>query len=144
MIILTLQRKTFGADYCAGYFLWDGSFFCNTLEDTDRQLHSFMKDQAISQVKVKAETAIPYGFYEVIIDHSAHFGKDMPHVLNVPGFEGIRLHGGSKVAHSEGCPLLGMKDADNTLKDGLKYSADFMAKLTEALSVHRVFLSVCR
>jgi len=144
MVILTLKRKDLGETYTAGELLWDGIFFSDTLEDKDRGLTQFTKSQAVEQIKVHGETAIPYGFYEVVIDMSTRFKKLMPHVLNVNGFDGIRIHGGMRVDHTEGCPLLGMKDSPNSLRDGFLYSKKFMEKLTEALKTHRVFLSVTR
>jgi hypothetical protein len=103
-----------------------------------------MKPQAIEQIKVYGETAIPYGFYEVIIDFSTRFKRLMPHVLNVPGSEGIRIHGGARTEHTLGCPLVGVRDAPESLKDGLQTSQRFMDRLTVALKENRVFLTVTK
>jgi len=71
-------------------------FLCYTLEDAERP------------VKIKGETAIPTGTYTVIVTMSPRFKKELPLILNVPNFSGVRFHGGNTENDSEGCPLLGM------------------------------------
>ncbi len=74
-----------------------------TLEDKVRQI----ENQAVSAWKVPGETAIPRGTYKVIVDFSNHFQKDLPHILDVRGFEGVRIHPGNTDADTEGCILVG-------------------------------------
>jgi len=69
-----------------------------TVEDTVRK----------PGVKVKAETAIPAGTYDVIVNMSTRFKKLMPLLLRVPMFTGIRIHTGNTAEHSEGCIIIGM------------------------------------
>ena len=71
-------------------------FLCYTLEDAERP------------VKIKGETAIPTGTYTVIVTMSPRFKKELPLIMNVPNFSGVRFHGGNTEKDSEGCPLLGM------------------------------------
>lgn len=73
----------------------DGNYECWTLEDISRP------------VKIKKETCIPAGSYDLTIDYSPKYRRRMPHVLNVPYFEGIRIHSGNHDLHTEGCILLG-------------------------------------
>ena len=81
--------------------MWlDGVYFGETLEDKDRFLES-------GGVKIHGDTAIPRGQYRVILSMSARFKRVMPEVLGVPGFTGVRIHGGNTEANTEGCPLLG-------------------------------------
>lgn len=93
--------------YTIGKLYIDGKYFCDTLEDTDRALDQSMPINDIKNIKVYGETAIPTGTYPVIIDYSNKFKRRMPHILNVPGFSGIRLHSGNTDKDSYGCILVG-------------------------------------
>jgi hypothetical protein len=85
--------KTFG-----GLYLFDFRI-CEVLEDTVRA----------PGVKIPGQTAIGYGEYDLTIDFSNRFQRMMPHILNVPMFDGIRIHKGMTDKDTEGCPLVGMK-----------------------------------
>jgi hypothetical protein len=77
------------------------------LEDEDKFLNSSDPVASIKSVKVHGRTAIPVGRYKVQMTFSHRFGRDMPQLMNVPGFDGIRLHKGNYVGDTEGCPLPG-------------------------------------
>lgn len=108
-MILTVTREIFTDHSTTGMLYVDEAFFCYTLEDRDRQKQA---DGSIipwvPSLKIPKETAIPYGTYQVITDYSNRFKKVMPHILNVPNFEGIRIHSGNTDHDTEGCLLLGM------------------------------------
>lgn len=63
--------------------------------------------------KVFGQSAIPAGVYKVIINRSERFSKlagrdvELPLLLNVPGYAGVRIHPGNKPADTEGCILPG-------------------------------------
>jgi hypothetical protein len=92
---LELERIFLGADYTIGKLFIDGVYECDTLEDTVREF------------KIKHETAIPKGTYKVIITMSQRFQRLLPLLVNVPGFDGIRIHPGNTKADTSGCLLVG-------------------------------------
>ena len=125
---LTLKRTTFNPDCTFGTLSVNGTFECFTLEDAYRQLDNGTVD------KWKGRTAIPNGTYHVTIDFSARFGQPMPHVLDVPQFDGIRIHPGNTDADTEGCILLGRtKGIESIGESRLAFDA-FFPKLQAALA----------
>lgn len=94
---LELIRVVLTPRCTVGVLRVDGVHQCFVLEDTSRA----------PGVKVPGQTAIPEGRYRVEITHSPRFGVDMPLVLEVPGFQGIRIHAGNTKDDTEGCPLPG-------------------------------------
>ena len=100
---ITLTRKQLGPNATIGDLDIDDTFECHTLEDTVREVAS----SPVSVWKIPGETAIPVGTYQVVIDFSSRFQRLMPHVLDVPGFDGIRIHKGNTDKDTEGCILLG-------------------------------------
>lgn len=77
---------------------------CETLEDEIREVHG----QPVSAWKVKGQTAIPAGRYRVVMRDSPRFGRRLPWIKDVPGFEWILIHAGNKSADTEGCILVGL------------------------------------
>lgn len=92
-------------------------FGCNTLEDTDRGLRQDMSPEEIKKVKVCGETAIPAGSYECVYTYSNRFKKMLPLLLNVPGFDGIRIHSGNSAKDTLGCILIGKNDKKGWVSD---------------------------
>ena len=84
-------------------------FICHTLEDVQRD------------VKIKAETAIPWGMYKVVITMSNRFKRRLPLLLDVPNFEGVRIHGGNHAGYE----TFLKKTPINTLK-GVLYSDEYL------------------
>jgi hypothetical protein len=85
-----------------GELFVDGRLLGQTLEDPDRQLES-------GGEKIYGQSAIPRGRYKVTLSYSNRFKHIMPEVHDVPGFAGIRIHGGNTEANTDGCPLLGAR-----------------------------------
>lgn len=124
---LKLIRDASEGGTTLGKLYIDDWFFCDTLEDEDRKLES-------GGVKIPAQTAIPRGIYKVIIDMSARFKKPMPHVLNVPQFEGIRIHSGNVKEDTEGCILVGTRAPGRVNNSRVTYDK-LMLKLDGAYDV---------
>lgn len=104
IVIKRVAKKT---TYTIGKLYIDGKYFCDTLEDKDRGLNDNMSVDKILSIKVKHETAIPTGTYNIDITYSPKFKKQLPLILNVKGFEGIRVHSGNSDKDSSGCIILG-------------------------------------
>ena len=126
-----------------GELFIDGIFFSNTLEDTDRHLENYSKDEMCSH-KIPKQTCIPRGTYEVTIDWSPHFNRNMPHIQNVPCFDGVRIHIGNRPEDTEGCLLVGIYDVH--LRDFVSHSKEtfdeFFADLLGAVSVGPVTIKI--
>ena len=104
---ILIKRIAKKSTYTIGKLYVDNEYFCDTLEDKDRGLKDTMSVEEILKIKVKHETAIPTGNYNVDITYSPRFKKQLPIVLNVKGFDGIRFHSGNTDKDSSGCVLLG-------------------------------------
>ena len=100
MIIELIRDDDPSQKHNYGKFFVDKLFFGETLEDADRYLEA-------GGEKVDGDTAIPRGRYRVSLSMSRRFGRVMPEVHDVPGFSGVRIHGGNVEADTLGCPLLG-------------------------------------
>jgi len=106
--IIHLKRINNGDKSCIGELYFGNDFFSNTLEDPVRK----------PGVKIYGKTAIPAGKYKITIDFSEHFKKIMPHILNVPGFTGCRVHSGNRPEDTEGCILIGSYDGTDDFISG--------------------------
>lgn len=116
---LTVERKWNKPTYTIGNLYVNGEKFCNTLEDTNRNLYSFMSEYQIAQIKVYGKTAIPYGTYEIDLDtispkySTKQWYRDncnggrMPRITRVRGFSAILIHPGNTADDSLGCLLVG-------------------------------------
>lgn len=104
---LTLIRIANRPTYCIGKLYVDGKWFCDVLEDIDRGLDDSMTEEEILKRKIKGETAIPTGIYQVLLTYSPKYKKIMPLINNVKGYSGIRIHSGNTAKDTEGCLLVG-------------------------------------
>lgn len=116
---LKLERIYKAPTYTIGKLYIDGVYFSDTLEDVVRA----------DGVKVYGETAIPSGTYKVILNVSNRFKVLMPLLLNVPMFEGIRIHSGNTASDSSGCILVGKNTVKGKVKDSKKTFAELMSVL---------------
>lgn len=95
---LDLHRVQLDPDVTIGSLSIDGKFECWVCEDVVRPAGA---------PKVYGETAIPAGRYQVVITLSPRFGLELPLLLNVPNFTGVRIHVGNDAKDTDGCLLVG-------------------------------------
>lgn len=133
---LTLNRKFRGSTYTIGDLSVNGKFFCNTIEDTVRELPAVCPNtpdgcSCTCKEKIYAETAIPAGTYKVTLQYSPKYKKKMPYLHDVPHFIGILIHSGNTEVDSAGCIIVG----NNTVKGKVLESRVTFQKLYSILGV---------
>ena len=119
---LKVERLWKKPGYTVGRLYVDGKFFCNTLEDTVRDLNR--------ERKIPGKTAIPYGEYKVVFNWSPKFGRNLPRLLIVPAFDGILIHPGNTADDSSGCILVGKNTEVGRLTES-RYTSDKLNVLVE-------------
>lgn len=101
MSLIKVERFIHKKDWTISKVYVDGKLFCYAIEDEKRD------------VKVKGETRIPDGIYELGTRWSPKFSStynhDMIWVKNVPNFEFILIHWGNTDDDTDGCLILGDK-----------------------------------
>lgn len=133
---ITVKRDTYNPKNTLGKMYINDVFFCETLEDVVRDINKDGDLTDVNETKVYGETAIPSGIYKMIINMSNRFKKEMPLLLEVKGFEGIRIHAGNKEADTHGCILVGLT---RTKINTIEQSKLAFEKLMLELSKYRSF-----
>lgn len=131
---ILIKRREYAEHFTGGELFIDGEYFCDTLEDTDRMPRGVClpPDEllaTIRKVKVPGETCIPAGQYLLRISLSSRFGRELPEILHVPGFTGIRIHSGNTPEHSEGCILVGRRVKAGFVSDSRATLSKFMQRI---------------
>lgn len=122
----------------------NGHFECYVLEDKDRGMIQQMPLSDLRKLKVDGKTAIPSGTYKVNISFSNRFQKLMPILLEVPAFDGVRIHSGNWATNTEGCLLLGNGIAKDMVTDSRTAFEAFFIKLKNMLKQGEVILTIDR
>lgn len=109
---LTLLRIFKSSNYTIGKFFIDGEYFCDTLEDTVRELPVTCPNTpkgrpCICREKVYSQTAIPAGTYRITMQQSPRFHRTLPYLHDVPHFLGVLIHSGNTAGDTAGCILVG-------------------------------------
>lgn len=110
---ILVQRKAKKPGYTIGKMFVDGLYFCDTLEDEVRNLE--VED------KIPGNTAIPEGRYKVIVNVSPKFKRELPRLVDVPGFSGILIHRGNTSEDTSGCILVGENKQKGRVINSTKY-----------------------
>ena len=130
---LNLKRTYPKDNYTIGELYIEGEYFCDTLEDTVRE----------PDEKIAGQTAIPYGKYEVIVNRSPRFKRDLPLLLEVPNFEGIRIHRGNTDKDTSGCILVGENKVVGKVINSTEKEEYITKLLKEAISLdYKVFIEI--
>lgn len=117
---LKLERFEHQAKATIGKLYIDDVFECYTLEDVVRD------------AKIQNETAIPAGTYQVLITWSPRFQRQLPLIVEVQGFDGIRIHPGNTDKDTDGCILVGKSYSEDFITDSrVTFDALYQKLLTD-------------
>ena len=130
---IRLQRIARERDYTIGRLSIDGAYCCDTLEDTCRGLRQEMPLEEITALKVPGKSAIPSGRYKVVMSWSPRFKRTLPLLVDVPGFEGIRIHAGNTAADTEGCILPGENKVKGQVLNSRHHEFEIIKKINGAM-----------
>lgn len=136
---LLLKRIAKKDKYTIGNLYIDGVFFSNTIEDKDRGLDQSMAVETIQKIKIKDETAIPTGTYNITMNvisprfknrsWAKPYGGKLPRLLDVPGFEGVLIHVGNDQNSSSGCVCVGQNKVVGKVVNSIATFHSLMNKL---------------
>lgn len=118
---LELHRQPSSNICTQGELSINGRHECWTLEDVVRD-----------GPKIPGETAIPKGVYSIDITYSPRFKRDLPLLIGVSGFVGIRIHPGNTASDTEGCILVGQGKGQNCILSSRAAFDVLFAKLKAA------------
>ncbi|MDR0602761.1 MAG: DUF5675 family protein [Bacteroidales bacterium] len=137
---ISVKRIARKAGYTIGKLYINGLYFCDTLEDKDRDLTQSMPLNEIKRIKVMHQTAIPTGVYSVIVNMSPSKKRMLPRLLDVPGFEGILIHRGNTADDSSGCIIVG----ENKIVGKVINSTDYENRLVDILKKEsEITIEIC-
>lgn len=122
---LKLIRRFKGNDYTIGQLFMDGTYFCDTLEDRIRNMPT--------EAKVAGATAIPAGTYQVIVNRSPKFGRELPRLVDVPYFEGVLIHRGNTNQDTAGCILIGENKQKGKVINSTGYELSITTSIKSAI-----------
>jgi len=128
-MVITIKRLYKTETSTIGELLVDGIWECFTLEDTERA------------IKIKGETAIPKGTYRIIINESNRFKRLLPLLIDVPNFEGVRIHSGNSNHDTEGCILVGQTRNKNYIGQSRKAFDKLFKKMQVAKNITLTIIS---
>ena len=120
---IEIKRLHKTANSTIGELTIDGVWECYTLEDIERP------------IKIKSETAIPRGTYKIIINQSNRFKRLLPLLLDVPNFEGVRIHAGNTNHDTEGCILVGRTRSKDFIGQSKKAFESLFTKMQKAKEI---------
>lgn len=129
---IEIKRIYRGPTYTISKVYLDGEYFCDSLEDTDRDTNkngTFDPDEQ----KIWGETAIPNGTYWVDWRMSPRFSssfgnKYMPYIEGINGFSQVLFHHGNTEKDTHGCVLLGRNTQKGRVTESIATTKKFLEK----------------
>lgn len=134
---MTLTRIAKQKTYTIGRLEIDGTYFCDTLEPTWRDIGRGRPGK-----KVAGKTAIPEGRYAVAVTFSPRFKRWLPLLLHVPMFDGIRIHAGNSAEDTAGCILPGMNTVKGWVTDSRIWEKNIVRKLAERPEGEGIWITI--
>ena len=131
---IEVRREIFTDQSTIGRLFINGEFECYTLEDCSRP----------EGTKIDGATCIPPGTYQLTVNFSRRFRRLMPQLLDVPGFDGIRIHAGNTHADTRGCILVGQSRGGDVVGGSRAAYRRLFARLQEAKSAGVTVRITCR
>jgi len=115
-----------------------GSFYIN-----DKKMCDTLEDP-VREKKIYGRTAIPEGTYKVQLVHGGKLDKrykdrypdihkGMLHVIDVPNYTGILIHGGATAEDTLGCLIVGEDDGADKVKNSGKAYKKIYPIIAEAI-----------
>lgn len=120
---INLYRAVLTSNSTIGKLYIDDVDTCYTLEDRIRP----------NGEKVYGETAIPAGRYRVDVTMSARFKCELPILLDVPNFTGIRIHAGNTAEDTHGCILVGLEQRRDSIQRSREAMDTVLTKIRNAI-----------
>ena len=140
---LKLKRRYFADTYAIGSLFINDVYFCDTIEDKNRDLNKDGDLNDKGEGKVYAQTAIPFGTYRVVVNRSPKLRRELPRLLGVNHFDGILIHRGSSAKSSAGCIIVGENKVKGGVVNSAVYEVDLISKLKGAIrNGEEVFIEI--
>lgn len=137
---LQIIRKLSTKYSTIGDMYFDGKYICKTLEDAWRDPNN--SGQLDEEEKIFGETCIPTGTYRVVWTRSPRFGTETPEILDVPFYEGIRIHWGNFINDTLGCPITGLQYGENVVYRSRQAYARMENRIKDALINEKIYIEV--
>ncbi len=135
-----IARRWFTEHSTIGQLYLDDLEECFTLEDRVRA--DPKPATPANEAKVLGRTAIPAGRYRVVITRSRRFKADLPELLDVPGFTGIRIHAGNTDEDTAGCILVGRIREPDRISASRSALDALLPKLRAGIAAGEVWIEI--
>lgn len=144
MIKILVKRIFTNNSYTIGRLYINSQYFCDTIEDPDRNLEQEMSEEEIMSCKVYGKTAIPSGKYIVTLKVQSpkysNFTKYkwakpyngyIPRLLDVKEYDGILIHVANTAEDVLGCIGVGENKEKGKVINSTKTFNKLMEKIYE-------------